>query len=359
MTSQAAKMPQHIENPTVADFMGRCLQLASLGEGYTAPNPLVGAVLVHEGRIIGEGYHQKYGGPHAEVNCIQSVKIDDRSLIPFSTLYVSLEPCVHHGKTPPCTDLIILEKIPRVVIGCRDVFKEVNGKGIEELLAHGVKVEFPVFEEFSKEKNRRFFTFHLENRPYIILKWAQSANYKISGKVGSRILISNDYSNRIVHKWRSQEAGILIGTNTALLDNPELTTRLWEGKNPMRIVLDWKLRLPDSLKIFDGEENTIILNGLSDLRAGKLLFKKINSEEPGIPGILSSLHSLNILSVLVEGGAKLLQSFIDAGIWDELRIITNNELDIQEGIAAPVYRNAKHFKTENYGMDSIAYYRKI
>jgi len=337
--------------------MERCLLLAGLGEGYTAPNPLVGALLVHEGRIIGEGYHQQYGGPHAEVNCLQSVKYADRSLIPFSTLYVSLEPCVHHGKTPPCTDLIIREKIPRVVVGCRDPFREVNGKGIEKLLAYGIEVEYPVLEELSKEMNRRFLTFHQENRPYVVLKWAQSANHKITGKTGNRIHISSDYSNRIVHKWRSQEAGILVGTNTALLDNPELTTRLWEGKNPVRIVLDQKLRLPDSLKIFNGEENTIILNDLSDLSAGKILFKKVNDEKPGIQGILSTLHSLNILSVLVEGGAKLLESFISSGTWDELRIITNNELNIPEGISAPDFHDAKHLKSETYGNDTIAYYK--
>jgi diaminohydroxyphosphoribosylaminopyrimidine deaminase / 5-amino-6-(5-phosphoribosylamino)uracil reductase len=345
-----------IENPARAVFMERCLQLADMGAGYTAPNPLVGAILVHDGRIIGEGYHQQYGGPHAEVNCLKAVKDVDRSLIAFSTLFVSLEPCVHHGKTPPCTDLIIREKIPRVVIGCRDPFMEVNGKGIEKLLAHGVEVDNPVLEEFSKEKNRRFFTFHKQKRPWIILKWAQSANHKIAADANDRIHISNDYSNRLVHKWRSEEAGILVGTNTALLDNPELTTRLWEGKNPVRIVVDHKLRLPDSLKLFDGSGHTVILNDTADLSAGKLLFKKINSEKPGISSIISALHSLNILSVLVEGGAKLLQSFIDDGIWDEMRIITNNELNIPEGISAPEFRDAKHLKSETYGSDTIAYY---
>jgi diaminohydroxyphosphoribosylaminopyrimidine deaminase/5-amino-6-(5-phosphoribosylamino)uracil reductase len=357
MSSPTPGIPELIKNPYGTVFMERCLLLAGLGEGYTAPNPLVGAVLVHEGRIIGEGYHQQYGGPHAEVNCIQSVKQADRPLIPFSTLYVSLEPCVHHGKTPPCADLLIREKIPRVVVGCRDPFHEVNGKGIEKLLAYGIEVEYPVLDQLSREMNRRFLTFHQENRPYIVLKWAQSANHKITGKTGERIHISSDYSNRIVHKWRSQEAGILVGTNTALLDNPELTTRLWEGKNPVRIVLDQKLRLPDSLKLFNGEENTIVLNDVSDLSAGKILFKKVNDEKPGIQGILSTLHSLNILSVLVEGGAKLLQSFITAGTWDELRIITNNELNIPEGISAPDFRDAKHLKSETYGTDTIAYYK--
>jgi diaminohydroxyphosphoribosylaminopyrimidine deaminase/5-amino-6-(5-phosphoribosylamino)uracil reductase len=357
MSSPLTKISEPIENPAWSVFMERCLQLAELGTGYTAPNPLVGAVLVHEGTIIGEGFHQHYGGAHAEVNCMESVTNADRSLIPFSTLFVSLEPCVHYGKTPPCADLIIREKIPLVIIGCRDPFSEVNGKGIEKLLAHGIGVEYPVLEELSKQKNRRFFTFQQRKRPWIILKWAQSANYKISGKAGNRIHISNDYSNRLVHKWRSEEAGILIGTNTALQDNPELTNRLWEGKNPLRIVVDQKLSLPDSLKIFDGNGNTVILNDSTDLSAGKLLFKKINSGRPDIPSILSALHSLNILSVLVEGGAKLLQSFIDDGIWDEIRIITNNELNIPEGISAPEFRKAGYLKSETYGSDTIVYYK--
>ena len=209
---------------SVAEYMYRCIQLAELGAGRTSPNPLVGSVLVHNGTVIGEGYHEYFGGPHAEVNCISSVQQNDRKLIPDSTLYVSLEPCVHHGKTPPCTDLIIREKIYRVVIGCRDPFSEVNGKGIEKLLSHGVAVEFPVLEEIAKEENRRFFTYHLQQRPYVILKWAQSVNQMISGRSGERIQISNQYSNRLVHKWRSEELGIMVGSQTALNDNPELQT---------------------------------------------------------------------------------------------------------------------------------------
>jgi len=338
--------------------MHRCLQLADLGAGYTAPNPLVGAVLVHNGRTIGEGYHEKFGGPHAEANCLTSVKSEDRSLIPDSTMYVSLEPCVHHGKTPPCTDLIIREKIPRVVIGCRDPFREVNGKGIEKLMTHGVIVEYPVLEELAKQKNRRFFTFHQQKRPYIILKWAQSSNQKMAGIPGERMQISNDYSNRLVHKWRSEEAGILIGTRTALLDNPELTTRLWTGNNPLRIVLDRELRLPDTLKIFNGKFPTIILNGIKEMHSGELIFKKMNPDDQGIPSILSALHSLKILSILVEGGLKLLQSFIDSGYWDEIRMITNREMEIPEGLASPEFRNAKLVKSEIYGSDTISYYRK-
>jgi diaminohydroxyphosphoribosylaminopyrimidine deaminase / 5-amino-6-(5-phosphoribosylamino)uracil reductase len=336
-------------------YMHRCLQLAGLGAGHTAPNPLVGAVLVHEGRIIGEGYHERYGGPHAEVNCLASVKAADLPLIPSSTLYVSLEPCVHHGKTPPCTDLIIREKIPRLVIGCLDPFREVNGRGIEKLIAHGIEVEYPVLEQLSKDSNRRFFTFQLQKRPYIILKWAQSANHKIAGKNAERLSISNDYTNRLVHKWRSEEAGILIGTNTALLDNPSLTTRLWVGKNPVRIILDTDLRLPVSLKIFDGQVTTIILNGKKDEQTETVLFKKTDSGKHGVAAIISAIHELHINSVIVEGGSKLLQSFIDSGIWDEARVITNQELFIPDGVSSPELSGATLVKSENYGADRIDY----
>lgn len=350
----------HITGPATGDtaqaLMNRCLDLASLGAGYTAPNPLVGSLLVHGGRIIAEGYHRKYGEPHAEVNCIASVAAEDKHLIPFSTLFVSLEPCCHVGKTPPCTDLIIREKIPRVVIGCRDPFPAVDGKGIERLLDHGVAITYPVLEEPAMKMNRRFFTFHQHKRPFVVLKWAESANRKIAGVSGSRVQISNPFSNRLVHKWRSEEAGILVGTNTAFLDNPALTTRLWPGKNPVRIVLDRRLRLPDSLQLLDSQGHTIILNELTELRAGTRLFKKIPSGRPLIAAVLFSLHQAGILSVLVEGGAQLLQSFIDEGLWDEMRIITNTALNIENGVAAPEVREAVWLRTETYGTDSVRYF---
>jgi diaminohydroxyphosphoribosylaminopyrimidine deaminase / 5-amino-6-(5-phosphoribosylamino)uracil reductase len=290
--------------------MQRCLELAKKGAGYVAPNPMVGAVLVHEDKIIGEGWHQQYGEAHAEVNCIASVKEEDRSLIAQSTMYVSLEPCAHFGKTPPCVDLIVQHKVPKVIIGCRDPFEEVNGKGIEKLRAAGVEVIAGVLENECKELNKRFFTYHTKQRPYIILKWAQTADGKIASlnpsegrtsdsdkteidyssqiihqnkttsviaEAGSpplegreaaveRLLISNEYSNRLVHKWRSEEAAILVGTNTALLDDPELTTRLWPGPSPVRLVLDRDLKLPSSLKIFNQEVKTIIFNCIKQKR---------------------------------------------------------------------------------------------
>ena len=339
--------------------MHRCLQLAGLGAGFTAPNPLVGAVLVYKGRIIGEGFHKQYGGPHAEVNCLESVPAEERRLIPFSTLYVSLEPCCHYGKTAPCTDLILREQIPRVVIGCRDPFTLVDGKGIEKLMANGVSVEYPVLEELSIEKNRRFFTFHQKRRPYIILKWAESANHKIARESGERLQISHAPSNRLVHKWRTEEAGIMIGTSTALLDNPLLTARLWPGKNPVRVVIDQQLRLPDTLNIFDGTVPCIILNGEKDFRSGELLYKKISGNKPDPATILLALHSLQILSLLVEGGAKLLQSFIDTGFWDEARVISNRKLEIQHGLSSPDLTGAKLINEENYGSDRISYHRNL
>jgi diaminohydroxyphosphoribosylaminopyrimidine deaminase/5-amino-6-(5-phosphoribosylamino)uracil reductase len=358
MSSPSLKENDLAGIPSDEVFMRRCLKLAELGAGYTSPNPLVGAVLVHEGRIIGEGYHQKYGGPHAEVNCISSVKETDRALIPHSRLYVSLEPCDHYGKTPPCTDLILREKIPHVLIGCRDPFSKVDGKGIEKLTAHGLQVDYPVLYNESKEMNRRFINFHEKKRPYIILKWAQSVNHKVSGAGGKRVMISNEYSNRLIHKWRSEEAGIMVGTNTALMDNPELTVRLWDGKNPVRIVVDRTLRLPDSLKLFDGKFLTIVLNQSTDLKAGNILFKKL---EPGInttSSFLSALYSSNILSVIVEGGTQLLKSFLNDGNWDEIRTITNNDLIIPEGIPAPDIEDLQVMSSANYGTDTVRYYRK-
>jgi diaminohydroxyphosphoribosylaminopyrimidine deaminase/5-amino-6-(5-phosphoribosylamino)uracil reductase len=320
---------------------------------------MVGAVLVHQDLIIGEGYHEYFGGPHAEVNCLKSVPGSKKPLIPFSTLYVSLEPCCHYGKTPPCTDLILRERIPRVVIGCRDPFALVDGKGIEKLLANGISVEYPVLETESKEKNCRFFTFHQQNRPYVILKWAESANHKIATGNGGRMQISNALTNRLVHKWRTEEAGILVGTNTVLSDNPELTARWWPGKNPVRIVTDQQLRLPDTLKFFDGSVPTIILNGKLDFQSGERIFKKIEGEMMEPASILSTLHSLRMMSILVEGGAKLLQSFIDGGFWDEVRIITNRELEIPGGIASPELSHAKFSREEVYGSDTIRYYGNL
>lgn len=338
-------------------YMERCLQLAQLGIGYVAPNPMVGAVLVHENRIIGEGYHQQYGEAHAEVNCIDSVSDEDKHLIPFSTLYVSLEPCAHFGKTPPCADLIIKHKIPGVVIGCRDPFKEVNGKGIEKLKAAGVKVEIGILEKECRELNKRFFVFNTQHRPYIILKWAQTGDGKIAGSGKERLLISNEITNRLVHKWRGEEASVLVGTNTALLDNPELTTRHWQGPSPIRLVVDMDLSLPQSLKLFDQKQRTIIFNTIKHEEKDKLFFYQLTADVNLVHQIVNALYQLKIQSVLVEGGTRLLQSFIDEGYWDEARIIQNEKLKIKNGLNAPALNSAEQISQENILTDTITIYK--
>ena len=316
--------------------MQRCLQLAAMGAGQVAPNPMVGAVLVYAGRIIGEGYHQKFGEAHAEVNCINSVADADKKFIPHSTMYVSLEPCAHFGKTPPCTDLIIKNKIQEVVIGCRDSFAEVDGKGIEKLKNEGINVTVGVLENECIELNKRFFTFHEKQRPFIILKWAQSSDVKIAASGVDRIFISNEFTNRLVHKWRSEEAAILVGTNTALLDDPSLTTRLWPGNNPLRLVIDKELKLPDHLKLFNDKTKTIVFNYNKQAETENLVYHQLKKEENILTQICAALYNMQIQSVIVEGGSKLLQSFIDEDLWDEARIITNLTMVIGEGLDAPV-----------------------
>lgn len=336
-------------------YMIRCIQLAKMGAGDVAPNPMVGAVLVYQNKIIGEGYHQKYGEAHAEVNCINNVDKKAKSLIKKSTIYVSLEPCAHHGKTPPCADLIIKNKIKKVVIGCQDIYKEVAGKGIEKLQNADVEVITGVLEKECKELNKRFFTFHQKQRPYIILKWAQSINGKIGANDNERILISNDYSNRLVHKWRSEESAILVGTNTGLKDNPSLTTRFWKGNNPVRIVIDKELKLPSSANLFSKEANTVIFNLIKNAVEGNIRFIKVEKDN-FFQEMLLSLYKLNIQSVLVEGGAKTLQSFIDSGLWDEARVITNQNVVIENGTAAPDMKKFSWSKHETIFDDSISYY---
>ena len=363
--------------------MRRCLELARLATGHVAPNPMVGAVLVHDDRIIGEGYHQLYGKAHAEVNCIASVKPEDTHLIPLSTIYVSLEPCAHHGKTPPCADLIIEKGIPQVVVGCRDPFPQVNGKGIEKLKAAGIEVTVGVLEKECIDLNRRFFLFHTRHRPYIILKWAQTANGRIAGSpatftqsawiAGStihatpitshdtppdnnRLLISNELTNRLVHKWRSEEAAILVGPRTALLDDPALTARFWTGPDPIRLVIDKDLQLPPTLQLFNGKVHTIVFNNHKHEEQGPIQYYQLSGDSSLTHQIVVALHQLKIQSVLVEGGARLLQSFIDEDYWDETRVITNDELEIPAGLPAPQLRQSRIISRESLLSDTIRYY---
>lgn len=342
-------------------YMQRCLSLARKGGGTVAPNPMVGAVLVAEDRIIGEGWHEAFGGPHAEVNCIHSVAEKDKYLIEQSTLYVSLEPCNHFGKTPPCTDLIIKYDIPKVVIACRDPFEEVNGKGIERLREAGVEVITGVLEKEAIECNKRFFTFHTKQRPYIILKWAQTADGWMGKKGGDRLLISNEYTNRMVHQWRGEEAAIMVGTQTALADNPALTNRLSPGTSPVRLVIDRNLQLPAQLHVLDGAVKTIVFNTLKQEEQGNILYSRLSNEKNLLPQILQVLYKMNIQSVLVEGGAQTLQSFIDHECWDEIRIIQSATaapafLSNEKGIPAPKLPAATHISHEKIKSDSIDIY---
>lgn len=337
-------------------YMHRCLELARLGAGLVAPNPMVGAVLVYENRIIGEGYHQVYGEAHAEVNCLNSVSAVDQALIPLSTLYVSLEPCAHFGKTPPCSDLIIHHQIKTVVIGCRDPFTQVDGKGIDKLQKAGVAVTVGVLEADCRELNKRFFTFVTKHRPYIILKWAQTANGLITGEGEERLLISHAYTNRLVHQWRSEEAALVVGTNTALADDPSLTNRLWTGKSPVRIVVDRNLRLPATLQLFDQQQRTIVINTVKAEERENLSYQKIAATDDTIDAILKVAYKEKLQSILVEGGAALLQSFINKGLWDEARIITNPGLTVPKGLSAPILPTVIPAKTEPIATDFLSTY---
>ncbi len=348
--------------------MHRCIELARKGAGFVAPNPMVGAVLVYEDKIIGEGWHEQYGEAHAEVNCINSVRQENKQLIPLSTLYVSLEPCAHVGKTPPCSDLIIKQQIKKVVIGCRDPFKEVNGKGIEKLQAAGVEVMVDVLKNECEDLNKRFFTFHLQQRSYIVLKWAQTVNGKIAASLNpskggalatdkQRLLISNEYTNRLVHQWRSEEASIIVGTNTALIDDPQLTNRYWKGSQPVRLVIDKELKLPATLNMFNNDAKTIVFNSIKHDLDQQPQYYQISKEENSIGQILKAIYELNIQSVLVEGGAKLLQSFINEGLWDEARVIENKRLKIEIGLNAPFLSNYSLINEEVVLSDTITHYR--
>ncbi|MBA4166655.1 MAG: bifunctional diaminohydroxyphosphoribosylaminopyrimidine deaminase/5-amino-6-(5-phosphoribosylamino)uracil reductase RibD, partial [Chitinophagaceae bacterium] len=273
-----------------------------------------------------------------------------------AVLYVLLEPCAHHGKTPPCADLIIRHNIRKVIIGCRDPFVEVNGKGIEKLLAAGIVTETGVLEAVCKDLNKRFFTFHTQHRPYIILKWAQTGDGKIGNYDNNRLHITGSTTNRLVHKWRSEEAAILIGTNTAEMDNPQLTNRLWTGPSPTRVVVDMDLRLPPSLHIFDGRTPSIIFNTKMHGQQNNNLYYQIMRDNSVAHQIMHALYQLKILSVLIEGGAQLLQSFIEDGYWDEARVITNHSIILHNGISAPALSNEKFIKEELIENDLLRYY---
>lgn len=336
--------------------MRRCIELAELGSGNVAPNPMVGAVIVCNGKIIGEGYHEKYGEPHAEVNCLAGVQESDKYLIENSTLYVSLEPCAHFGKTPPCVDLIIQKNIQHVIIGCSDTFEKVNGAGISKLIAAGIKVEVGILEADCIALNKRFFTMHRKKRPYIILKWAQSNDGFITGQDFRKTKISNIYTDRLVHKWRSQEASILVGANTVQTDNPTLTTRNRKGKNPLRVIIDESLKLADDLNVFNEDASTIVINNRVSFTKNNIEFYKIGEPQSAIEAVIECLYKRQINSVIIEGGSKTLQYFINAGLWDEARVITNTVLFLNKGVCAPKFKDQKLRSTINILTDRIDFF---
>lgn len=315
-------------------FMQRCFDLARLGAGTVAPNPMVGAVLVHQGRIIGEGWHKAYGKEHAEVNAVANVQEKERYLIKDSTLYVSLEPCNIHGNTPPCTDLILKERIRRIVLACIDHTKGVNGSGLERLKRKGVEVIYGVLEEKGKRVSAFRNTWAAKNRPFVQLKFAQTKNGYM-GMADKQVWISNAFTKRLAHKMRAEFDAILVGTQTALLDNPKLDTRHWYGNSPIRIVLDRELKIPKTHHLFDQKEKTIIITEQRTVESnGSIIYHRFPFDEHLLKNMLDFLAVKGITSLLVEGGAKTLQHFINANFWDEAWIFTGDKL-IDQGIAAP------------------------
>ena len=335
--------------------MRRCIELAQLGAGNVAPNPMVGSVIVFKDRILGEGYHEKYGEAHAEVNAINSVS--EKSLLPESTIYVSLEPCSHFGKTPPCVDLILQHNFKRVVIGCQDSYKEVAGKSIQKLKDAGIEVKLGVLEKECINLNKRFFTFHQKERPYIILKWAQTQDGFIDKKRDayndpSINWISSPETQSLVHHWRSQEQAILVGRKTIENDNPSLTVREVEGKNPIRIIIDSQLQISQESTIYKDGVKTIIFNRLKDEVDDFITYKKL--KEIDTSNILKALYELNIQSVFIEGGSRTLQYFLVNHVWDEARIIVGKN-NFKDGIKAPIMQGVPKF-SEKFSDDDIYYY---
>ncbi|HEY4323320.1 MAG TPA: bifunctional diaminohydroxyphosphoribosylaminopyrimidine deaminase/5-amino-6-(5-phosphoribosylamino)uracil reductase RibD [Mucilaginibacter sp.] len=331
-------------------YMRRCLELAELGLGSVSPNPMVGAVVVSDDRIIGEGYHQKYGEAHAEVNAINQVIArfpDHAELLKKSTIYVSLEPCAHYGKTPACADLIIRHHLKKVIVGCRDPFEQVNGKGIEKLQDAGIEVITGVLEKECQWLNRRFFTRVQKQRPYIILKWAQTKDGFFAPDDQSQHWITGMESRKLVHQWRGEEDAVLVGKNTVAIDNPQLNVRFGPGKSPKRVVIDRRLELDPGLHLFDQSVETLIFNAIKTNIDGKNKYIALEDFERYVPQyILFQLYLQDIQSVIIEGGAYTLNTFIEAGLWDEARIFTG-ETQLKKGTKAPFItgQNAGEFSS--------------
>ncbi len=340
--------------------MHRCLELAQLGAGSVSPNPMVGAVIVFNSKIIGEGYTSPYGGPHAEVNAVQQViqryGEDAKKVLGESTFYVSLEPCAHFGKTPPCANMIADLKPSKVYIACLDPFSKVNGKGVEILRAAGIEVEIGLLENEAVWLNRRFFTRIGQFRPYVILKWAQSKDGFI-GQENKQIWLSNAASQQLVHRWRAEEDAILVGTKTAVVDNPSLTVRHWQGKNPLRILLDKDLVIPLDANILNGQADTIVFNAKKTEWKGNVKYIELENYSLYLPqNILYQLYLMDVQSIIIEGGAATLQMFIDAGLWDEARVF-ESEIKLFNGVVAPRF-SGQIIESKLVSNDLLKIYKK-
>lgn len=334
-------------------YIRRCIELARNGLGTTYPNPLVGSVIVYDGKIIGEGWHKKSGESHVEVNAVKAVK--DKSLLKKATIYVSLEPCSHFGKTPPCCDLIIKNNIPNVVIGTVDPNVKVAGNGIKKLIEAGIHVTVGVLEEECNALNKRFFTFHKKKRPFIVLKWAESQDGFIAPteKLEKKpVWITNQYSRQLVHKWRTEEQAILVGTQTAIDDNPKLNARDWSGKNPIRLVIDQNNRIEKNNHIFDNQAVTIVFSkSIDTIKKENTIFEILDFEKNIAEQIVQILYQHQIQSVIIEGGRQTLQTFIDANLWDEARVFVGS-IKFKEGTQAPTLAK-NQFKKQSIGTDEL------
>nr|WP_254070947.1 bifunctional diaminohydroxyphosphoribosylaminopyrimidine deaminase/5-amino-6-(5-phosphoribosylamino)uracil reductase RibD [Pedobacter sp. L105] len=342
--------------------MKRCLELAEMGNGQVSPNPLVGCVIVSEGKIIGEGFHQQYGKAHAEVNAVNAVLASygqaAAELLKKATAYVSLEPCAHFGKTPPCADLLIRHQVKKVVIGNRDPFPDVNGKGMEKLLNAGIEVVVGVLEKECYYVNRRFFTRINQQRPYIILKWARTANGYFAPKNTVQQWISGPLAKKLVHKWRTEEDAIVIGKKTAIADNPELTAREWTGKNPVRVVIDRNLEIPSSHHIYNDQAKTVILNEHKTDVEGNIHFISMEDMLYYLPQkVAYQLYLMDIQSVIVEGGADILNQFIASGLWDEARVFNSSE-SWDTGIFSPQI-NGRITAVTKVDQDQLTIYENV
>jgi len=336
-------------------FIDKCIRLARKGALDVSPNPMVGCVIVNDGEIIGEGYHKEYGKNHAEVNAINSVK--DKSILKNSILYVNLEPCCHHGKTPPCTDLIIKYNIPKVVIGCVDTFSKVSGQGIKKLKDNSVDVIYGVLEKDCIELNKRFFCYHIKKRPYIILKWAKSKdNFIAPINQEKPFWMTCEKSKKLVHSWRAEEDAILVGRKTVVADNPSLTVRMSEGKNPLRIVIDKELKLNEKSNVFDDQAETIVFNNIKSTIVDKTTYLKADFNNLN-QDILNQLYNRDILSLIIEGGAITINSFIEKNLYDEIRVFTTDKI-LKKGVNSPELPDINLIETSIINNDKLEVYKR-